>query len=277
MILGKSKLGSCGVTRVYFYLHAMNKIVLITGATSGFGMACARKFAANGYSLILNGRREDKLHALCAELENKHGSECTALPFDVRKKEQVFDAVNSLQEKWKAVDVLINNAGLALGRDLFQDAEMDDWETMIDTNLKGLLYVSRAVVPFMIERKQGHIINIGSIAGKEAYERGNVYCASKAAVDSLTKGMRLDLLSQHIKVTAIHPGAAETEFSLVRYKGATDKAEQVYDGYTPLGAEDVADIVYFTASLPKHVCINDLVVTPAQQANSFVTDKSGRL
>jgi NADP-dependent 3-hydroxy acid dehydrogenase YdfG len=173
------------------------------------------------------------------------------------------------------VDILVNNAGLALGRDLFDKASLDDWDTMIDTNVKGLLYVSKAVLPGMIKRKKGHIINVGSTAAKEAYEGGNVYCASKSAVDAISKAMRIDLLQHSIKVTAIHPGAAETEFSLVRFKGSEDTAKKVYEGYKPLSAADVADIIYYTATLPPHVCINDLVVTCTQQANSFVFNKSG--
>lgn len=255
----------------------MNKTVFITGATSGFGEACAYRFARENYRLLLNGRREERLQQLQQKLEQQHGATSYLLPFDVRDQQAVFTAVESLPAEWQQIDVLINNAGLALGRDLFHEADIEDWNTMIDTNVKGLLYVSRAVVPFMIGRKQGHIINMGSIAGKEVYERGNAYCASKAAVDSISRGMRMDLLSHHIKVTAIHPGAAETEFSLVRFKGAADTAQKVYEGFDPLQAEDVADIVFFTASLPAHVCINDLVVTPTQQASSYLFDKSGKL
>ena len=255
----------------------MKKIVLITGASSGFGEACAKKFAANGYDLILNARREERLEELKETLEKRFNSSCYLLPFDVREQQAVFDAVQNLPEQWKQIDVLINNAGLALGRDLFDGASIDDWNTMIDTNIKGLLYVSKAVVTFMTARKKGHIINLGSTAAKEVYERGNVYCASKAAVDSISKGMRIDLLQHHIKVTAIHPGAAETEFSIVRFKGSEEAAKKVYEGYEALTAEDVADIIYYTASLPKHVCINDLVVTCTQQANSNHFDRSGKL
>ena len=255
----------------------MNKIVFITGATSGFGEACASKFAQNKYDLILNGRRVDRLEKLKKKLGEEYNISCYILAFDVRNQQAVFESINTLPQQWKQIDILINNAGLALGRDLFHEADLTDWNTMIDTNLKGLLYVAKAVVTFMIERKKGHIINLGSTAGKEAYERGNVYCATKAAVDSLSKGMRMDLLSYHIKVTAIHPGAAETEFSLVRFKGAEAPAKKVYEGYHALSAEDVAEIIFFTASLPPHVCINDLVVTPTQQANNYLFDKSGDL
>jgi len=253
----------------------MNKIVFITGTTSGFGEACALLFAKNGYNIILNGRREDRLQTQKNFLEEKYGIQCFATAFDVRDQKEVFETINNLPEEWKKVDILINNAGLALGRDLFDKASLDDWDTMIDTNVKGLLYVSKAIIPFMINRKKGHIINVGSTAAKEAYEGGNVYCASKSAVDAISKAMRIDLLQHSIKVTAIHPGAAETEFSLVRFKGAEDTAKKVYEGFKPLSAADVADIIYYTASLPAHVCINDLVVTCTQQANSFVFNKSG--
>jgi 3-hydroxy acid dehydrogenase / malonic semialdehyde reductase len=253
----------------------MNKIVFITGATSGFGEACAYKFAQNNYDLILNGRRAVRLEKLKKKLEEEYKITCYLLPFDVRNQQAVFDAIKNLPKEWKQIDILINNAGLALGRDLFPEADLLDWNTMIDTNIKGLLYVSKAVVPFMVERKKGHIINLGSIAGKEAYVSGNVYCATKAAVDSVSKGMRMDLLPYHIKVTAIHPGAAETEFSIVRFKGAEESAKKMYEGYHALSAADVADIIFYTASLPSHVCINDLVVTPTQQANSYLFDKSG--
>lgn len=253
----------------------MKKIIFITGATSGFGEAAAHIFAQHNYNMILNGRRTERLTALKKTLEEKYKVSCFCLAFDVRNQQEVFDSINGLPSEWKKIDILLNNAGLALGRDLFLEANLDDWNTMIDTNLKGLLYVSKAVIPFMVERKSGHIINLGSIAGKEVYERGNVYCASKAAVDSISQAMRIDLLPFHIKVTAIHPGAAETEFSLVRFKGAEQTASKVYEGYHPLSADDVASIIYYTASLPPHVCINDLVVTCTQQANTYIFNKSG--
>lgn len=251
----------------------MSKIVFITGATSGFGKASAELFAANKWNIILNGRRLDRLQEIKTQLQDQYTVDVFLLPFDVQQKDEVFTAINSLPEEWQTIDVLLNNAGLALGRDHFDVAEMDDWEIMIDTNLKGLLYVSRAVLPYMIKSKAGHIINLGSTAGKEAYENGNVYCASKAAVDSVSKGMRIDLLQHNIKVTAIHPGAAETEFSMIRFKGNEQKAAAVYEGYTPLSAKDVADVIYYCASLPPHVCINDLVLTCTAQANSFYTYK----
>lgn len=254
----------------------MAKIIFISGATAGFGKATAEKFASNGYHLILNGRRENRLSELKKSIEEKYNSSVYLLPFDVQIKKDVIDAFTSLPEKWQRIDVLVNNAGLALGRDFIDEADTDDWETMIDTNLKGLLYVTRAALPFMIPNKKGHIINLGSTAAKDVYEKGNVYCATKAAVDSISKGMRIDLLKHHIKVTAIHPGAAETEFSVVRFKGDEAIAKTVYEGYKPLTAQDVADVIYYCATLPSHVCINDLVVTATQQANSIylVKDQS---
>ncbi len=251
----------------------MSKIIFITGATSGFGKACAGVFAGNNCNLILNGRRTDRLQELKQQLEEQFKIKVHLLPFDVQNKTEVFEAVNSLPPEWHNIDVLINNAGLALGRDFFDEADMDDWDTMLNSNVKGLLYVSRAVLPFMIKQKKGHVINIGSTAAKEVYEKGNVYCASKAAVDSITKAMRIDLLQHKIKVTAIHPGAAETEFSTVRFKGDEQKAAAVYEGYKALTAKDVADVIYYTTSLPAHVCINDLVLTCTAQANSFYTYK----
>lgn len=259
------------------YLRRMNKIVFITGATSGFGEACAYKFAQNNYNLILNGRRVERLEQLKKNIEVQYEVDCYLLPFDVQKQQAVFDSITKLPEPWQRIDVLINNAGLALGRAPFHEADLSDWNTMVDTNVKGLLYVSKAVVPFMVRRKQGHVINIGSIAGKDAYPGGNTYCGTKAAVDLISKGMRIDLLPDHIKVTAIHPGAAETEFSLVRFKGAEEEAKKVYDGFHPLSAEDVADAVFYTASLPAHVCINELVITCTQQANTSFYDRSGSL
>ncbi len=249
----------------------MNKIVLITGATSGFGKACAEKFAAaGGYNLILTGRRTGRLDALKQQLE---GVSVLPLIFDVQDKEAVDRAIASLPPEWKKIDLLINNAGLALGRDYFDQASMEDWETMIDTNVKGLLYVSRAVIPLMTGRKNTQIINLGSVAGKEVYEKGNVYCASKFAVDAISRSMRIDLLRHGIKVTAIHPGAAETEFSTVRFKGDEGQAQKIYEGFTPLSAADVADAIYYCATLPPHVCINDLVITCTAQADAIYFHK----
>ncbi|TDO28634.1 SDR family NAD(P)-dependent oxidoreductase [Sediminibacterium goheungense] len=247
----------------------MNKTILITGATSGFGKAITYKFAAAGWNCIITGRRADRLHEITAELEKNYSVKVLPLVFDVRDRKAVTDTLTALPQEWKAIDVLVNNAGLALGRDSFENANLDDWDTMIDTNVKGLMYVTKAVLPFMTDRKTGHIINIGSTAGKEVYKDGNAYCASKHAVDAISKAMRIDLLPYGIKVTAIHPGAAETEFSIVRFKGDDTKANAVYDGYKALQAEDIAEITYYTATLPTHVCINDLVVTCVSQANSF--------
>jgi len=253
----------------------MSKTVFITGATAGFGRACAEVFAANGYRLIINGRRSERLDELSNELEERYGTQSLRLPFDVRDRDAVAAAVNNLPDEWQEIDVLINNAGLALGRDLFQDASLDEWDTMLDTNVKGLLYVSRAVLPFMLRRKKGHIINLGSVAGKEVYERGNVYCASKFAVDALNHSMRIDLLKEGIKVTGIHPGAAETEFSLVRFRGDAETAGKVYEGFQPLSAQDVAEVIYYTTTLPPHVCINDLVLTCTRQADAHYFFKDG--
>ena len=251
----------------------MNRIVFITGATSGIGKACAEKFAANGYNLIINGRRTDRLSDLKNFLEKDFGINVLETVFDVQDREAVFAAVDAFPESWKAIDILINNAGLALGRDHFDEADIDDWETMMQTNVNGLLYVSKAVVPHMIKRKSGHIINMGSVAGKQMYEKGNVYCVSKAAVDAISQTMRIDLLRHHIKVTAIHPGAVETEFALVRFKGDPAKASDTYKGFKPLTGADIAEIIYYTASLPPNVCINDLVVTPVAQANAIYFNK----
>jgi NADP-dependent 3-hydroxy acid dehydrogenase YdfG len=250
----------------------MNRTIFITGATSGFGEACARKFAAGGDHLILTGRRWDRLESLQRELENK--VRVLPLAFDVRDRKAVFDTVAGIPEAWRKVDILINNAGLALGRDFFDEADIDDWETMMDTNVMGLLYVSRAVLPLMIPAKNGHIINLGSVAGKDVYEKGNAYCGSKFAVDALSRSMRIDLLRHGIKVTAIHPGAAETEFSIVRFKGDETTAKKMYQGFTPLTAGDVADVIHYCASLPSHVCINDLVLTCIAQADGIYFHKN---
>jgi len=247
----------------------MSKIVFITGATSGFGKATAYQFAAHGYDLIINGRRTDRLQTLANELEGKYNVAVLQLPFDVSIEKDVFENINNLSEKWQAIDVLFNNAGLALGRDYFEEGDVSDWNTMIDINVKGFLYVAKAVSQLMVKRKQGHIINMGSIAGKGVYEKGNVYCASKYAVDAISQGMRIDMLRHNIKVTSINPGAAETEFSLVRFKGHEGTAKSIYNGLQPLSAADVADVVYYCASLPAHVCINDLTITCTRQANGI--------
>ena len=250
----------------------MSKIILITGASSGFGKATATKFAAGGWNVILTGRRKEKLEALAKALEANYGIKTLCLNFDVQDKKAVFDNLQNLPTEWQAINILVNNAGLALGRDSFENANLEDWETMIDTNVKGLLYASKAVLPMLIKEK-GHIINIGSTAGKEVYKDGNVYCASKHAVDAISKAQRIDLLPYQIKVTAIHPGAADTEFSVVRFKGDAEKAKAVYAGYAPLMAEDIADTVWYVANTPAHVCINDLVITCVAQANSMYLQK----
>ncbi len=247
----------------------MKKIICITGASSGFGEACAHTFAAGNYNLIISGRRVEKLQALKKNLEEKFGTDVYVLPLDVQSREAVDEAFKSLPASWKKIDLLLNNAGLALGRDNFDEASLDDWDTMIDTNLKGLLYVSKAVIPFMIPNKSGHIINIGSTAGKQVYQKGNVYCATKHAVQAISEAMRIDLLPHKIKVTVIHPGAAETEFSLVRLRQDAQEAKKVYEGYEPLHAEDIANVVYYAASLPAHVCINELEITCLAQANAY--------
>ena len=252
----------------------MPKITFITGATSGFGEACAYIFAANGYDLILNGRRTDRLQTMADAIEKKYNVAVLQLPFDVREEKAVFESIQNIPADWQVIDVLINNAGLALGRDYFEEGDVNDWNTMIDTNVKGFLYVAKAVSQLMVAKNAstdsaGHIINLGSVAGKEVYEKGNVYCASKFAVNAISEGMRIDLLRHHIKVTSINPGAAETEFSLVRFKGDEDTAKKIYDGLKPLTATDVAEVIYYCASLPAHVCINDLTITCTQQANGI--------
>lgn len=251
----------------------MNKVVLITGATSGIGKACAVKFAQNSFNVIITGRRNDRLENLKKELESKHNVQVLALCFDIRNKEEVVKTVETLDDRWKKIDVLVNNAGLALDLKPIQEGEFDDWDTMIDTNIKGLLYMSKLVSNLMIENSSGHIINIGSIAGKEAYPNGNVYSATKHAIEGLTKGMRLDLFRFGIKVSQIAPGAVETEFSEVRFHGNKETASKVYKGYTPLTAEDVAESVYFVASQPDHVNINDLLIMPIAQANATTFNK----
>jgi NADP-dependent 3-hydroxy acid dehydrogenase YdfG len=246
----------------------MKKIIMITGATAGFGWATAIKFAQNGYNIIITGRRKERLNELKKLLE-AYNIKVLSLNFDVRKRDEVADVVKGLPEEWKKIDILVNNAGLAAGFDHIDTSDIDDWDRMVDTNVKGLLYVTRAVSPLMVARGSGHIFNIGSIAGKGAYESGNVYCATKAAVDTLTRSMRIDLLKHNIRVTQIAPGMAETEFSMVRFHGDAEKANAVYKGIEALTAEDIANVIFFCATLPGHVCINDLVITPTQQADVF--------
>lgn len=251
----------------------MAETILVTGASAGFGKAIAQKFASQGFNLVITGRRGPLLEQLKEELESAYGVAVWCSVFDIRNKEEVNKAVSAIPDRYLPVRILVNNAGLAAGRDYFDEASLDDWEQMIDTNLKGLLYMSKAILPSLLQSSLPHIFNIGSTAGKEVYERGNVYCATKHAVDAISKAMRMDLLRHKIKVTAIHPGAAETEFSMVRFKGDSEKADAVYEGYEPLHAEDIANVVWFCAGLPPHVCINDLVMTCTAQANSFLTFK----
>ena len=251
----------------------MNKTILVTGATSGFGKAIAEKFVAENWNCIITGRRKERLKELAEILSSNKHAQILPLAFDISNRDEVARMFESLKNEWRNIDVLVNNAGLAAGRDPFDEAFLDDWDAMIDTNVKGLLYVSKAVIALMKENKRGHIINIGSTAGKEVYKEGNVYCASKFAVNAISQAQRIDLLPHKIKVTCINPGAAETEFSLVRFKGDEQKAKAVYEGYTPLTAEDIANTIYYCATLPEHVCINDLVITSLAQANSFYTYK----
>lgn len=247
------------------------RIALITGATSGIGEATARLLASNNFDLILCGRREDRLQKLAAELASL--TRIQTRSFDVRDQQQTTSQIASLADDWKNIDVLINNAGNAHGLDPIQQGNVEDWDAMLDINVKGLLYVTKAVLPAMVANNRGHIINIGSIAGKEVYANGNVYCASKFAVDALTKGMRIDLNNHNIKVTGIHPGMVETEFSLVRFKGDNERANQVYKGLTPLRGEDIADLILFAITRPAHVVVADLVVLPAAQASATVVKR----
>lgn len=255
----------------------MEKTVFITGATSGFGKSTAIKYAQNSNRLILTGRRNDRLETLKLELETNYNAQVLVLNFDVRDEQATTAAIENLPDTWKNIDVLVNNAGLASGLDPIQTGNFDDWNKMIDTNVKGLLYVSRAIIPLMIRQKSGHIVNIGSTAGKEVYPNGNVYCASKHAVDAITKGMRIDLLPHQIKVTQIAPGAANTEFSTVRFHGDEARADKFYQGFNPILAEDIAELIFYATSLPAHLCINDLVVTSTAQANSYLIHREENL
>ncbi|MCF8450236.1 MAG: SDR family NAD(P)-dependent oxidoreductase [Taibaiella sp.] len=251
----------------------MKKTILVTGATSGFGKAIAERFAKEGFDLCITGRRAERLSAMKEQLEQQYGGKVITLNFDVRNSEQVAAAMNELKQQVNSIDILVNNAGLASGLSTIDEGNLDDWEIMIDTNLKGLLYMTRQVAPMMREQTSGHIINIGSTAGKTVYKNGNVYCATKFAVDALTQATRIDMLPYGIKVTAINPGMAETEFSLVRFKGDQERAAGMYAGVRALQATDIADIVWFCASQPPHVCINDLTVTCLTQANSYYNIK----
>ncbi|WP_316764841.1 SDR family NAD(P)-dependent oxidoreductase [Pedobacter aquatilis] len=252
----------------------MSKIALITGATSGIGEASAHIFAQNGYNLVLVARRADRLEKTAHHLEAKYGIAIKQVLADVKEKESLSAALEALPEDWKKVNVLINNAGLSRGLEPINQGDTDDWDAMIDTNVKGLLYVTKIVSNWMIPGKSGHIVNIGSIAGKEVYPNGNVYCASKHAVDALNKAMRIDLLQHGIKVTAINPGSVETEFSIVRFKGDEDRAKKVYEGFEPLIADDIADAIWYVVSRPKHVNINDMIIMPSAQATGAIINRT---
>ena len=252
----------------------MNKIALITGATSGIGLAVAKKFADHNYDLIITGRRKDRLDEIRDELiGNNNNIRVLALNFDVRSLTEVVDNLGNLNSDWLNIDILVNNAGLAVGLSHIDEGVIDDWERMIDTNIKGLLYVTRVISPGMVARGKGHIINISSIAGKEAYENGNVYCATKHAVDALSRSMRIDLVKSGIKVSNVAPGLVKTEFSDVRFKGDSEKAEVPYKGMKPLSGKDIADVVYFCASQPAHVNIDDVLVMPTAQASSTIVHR----
>ena len=252
----------------------MKRIALITGATAGIGEATAEILAENGFKLILTGRRTERLEQLKAKLEKDTDCETVILPFDIRNKDATEKAFLSLPEEWKNIDVLINNAGLAAGLATIEEGDVDDWERMIDTNIKGLLYITRLITPIMVKRCSGHIINLSSIAGKEAYAMGNVYCASKHAVQALTQGMRIDLVKHGIKVSSVAPGAVETEFSMVRFHGDEQKASDVYKGFTPLYAKDIAETILFMVTRPAHVNIDDVLIMPTAQAFSRVFNKT---
>lgn len=247
----------------------MKRIALITGASSGIGEACARKFAEGGYDLILTARRAEKLAELKAELEAE-GTKVKTLTFDVRDAEAAETAVDSLEPEWREIDVLINNAGLALGLDKEYEGDPDDWNTMIDTNIKGLLTMTRLIVPGMVERNEGHVINIGSVAGDAAYAKGNVYCATKAAVKTITDGLRIDLAETAVRVTNLKPGLVETNFSNVRFHGDNQRADNVYKGITPLTGADIADVAFYAASTPKHVQIAEVLILATHQASGSV-------
>lgn len=245
------------------------KIVMVTGATSGIGEACAKKFAQGGYNVIITGRRKEKFDALKKELEGM-GAEVLAMQFDVREREAARKAVEFLKDKWAKIDVLINNAGLALGLDKEYEGDFDDWDTMIDTNIKGLLNMTRFVVPAMVERNEGHIINIGSVAGDAAYANGNVYCATKAAVKTITDGLRIDVAESNVRVTNLKPGLVQTNFSNVRFHGDDARADNVYKGVKPLTGDDIADVAFYAASAPAHVQIAEVLVLATHQANGSV-------
>ena len=251
----------------------MDKIVFITGASSGIGAGCARKFASQGASLILNARNEEKLSALKEELEQQYGARVCLLPFDVRDRKTAAEALASLPDEWKAIDILINNAGLVIGVDKEHEGNLDEWDIVIDTNIKSLLAMTRLVVPGMVARGRGHIINIGSIAGDAAYAGGSVYCATKAAVKALSDGLRIDLVDTPLRVTNIKPGLVETNFSVVRFRGDKDKADNVYKGIRPLTGDDIAETVYFAASVPEYMQIAEMLVMPTNQATGTIVSR----
>ena len=250
-----------------------DKIVLITGASSGFGEACARLFAEQGTKLIIAARRDDRLKILAEELKTKYKTDMLVLKLDVRNNKEVDEAISKLPDEWKKIDVLINNAGLSRGLDKLHEGKIQDWEEMIDTNVKGLLYISRAVIPLMVKRNTGHIVNIGSIAGHEVYPGGNVYCATKHAVDAITKGMRIDLNGTDVKVTTIDPGLAETEFSIVRFRGDNERAKNVYKNIEALSAEDIADAALFAVTRRKNTVVAEMIMLPVCQASAAVVSR----
>ena len=252
----------------------MKKTVLITGASSGIGEGCARKFASQGARLILNSRSTDKLAALAEELKEKYDAECYVMPFDVCNREAAAAALNTLPQEWRSIDVLINNAGLAIGVDKEHEGSLDEWDVMIDTNIKALLSMTRLVVPGMVERGRGHIINIGSIAGDAAYPGGSVYCATKAAVKALSDGLRIDLVDTPLRVTNIKPGLVETNFSVVRFRGDKERADNVYRGIKPLNGDDIAEVAYFAASAPEHMQVAEILVMPTYQATGTIVSKN---
>jgi len=251
----------------------MKKIALVTGATSGIGEATAFLLAKNDFDVIITGRRKDMLEKVRSKIEIETTSKVRTLCFDIRNHDEVIKAVQGIPDEWGKIDVLVNNAGLAAGLDHIQEGSLEDWEQMIDTNIKGLLYITKEISPRMITNGKGHIINIGSIAGKEVYEKGNVYCATKSAVDALSKGMRIDLVKHNIKVTCISPGMVETEFSMVRFKGDSARAAKVYEGVTPLYAEDIAQAILFAVTRPPHVNIDEILIMPTAQASATIVNR----
>lgn len=252
----------------------MNKTILITGASSGIGEGCARKFASQGARIILNSRSTEKLESLAQDLKEKYNADCYVMPFDVCDRDSAAAALKALPEEWQSIDVLINNAGLAIGVDKEYEGNLDEWDVVIDTNVKALLSMTRLVVPGMVERGRGHIINIGSIAGDAAYPGGSVYCATKAAVKALSDGLRIDLVDTPLRVTNIKPGLVETNFSVVRFRGDKQKADNVYRGIKPLNGDDIAEVVYFAASAPEHMQVAEILVMPTYQATGTIVSKN---